>query len=109
MKKYIIVSGICIFPLFVLSIVIPLLNVDSLLKTAKINETWYYASLVFMFVSLSIIVATLLQLIPYANKIDRLEQAEMNVHQKELELKVLINQYKNLIVENFKNNDAHEK
>jgi len=97
MKKYLIASSICIFPLFVISIAIPVVNFAILMKESRINETVFWWSIIILCVCLSVILTTILLMLKYGNVIDDLDRERQRLYDKDKDLSVLINKYNQLL------------
>lgn len=96
MKKLIIGSAICVFPVFILGIVNPvatLLNNDGKL----LNTTIFFVYIGILSVCLSVILTTVLLLQKYASKIDHLDEEERSIYEQKRQLNTLISKYNDLI------------
>ena len=98
MKKYIIASIISIFPVFILGLCLPIATIiDS--KSGIFNETFFWICAIILSIGISILLSTMLMLVRYTNVIDRIDEVEYAVYQKEQKLNRLISKYNKMILE----------
>lgn len=98
MKKLIIASAVCIFPLFLLGIVNPIVTlIGNDGKIKNFNLFLVYVGI--CAVCLAVITTTVLLLQKYASKIDHLDEEERRIYQKERQLETLISRYNSMIAE----------
>lgn len=96
MKKLIIASAICVFPVFLLGIVNPVVTL--LNNEGKLfNTTIFFVYMGVLGICLSVIMTTVLLLQKYASKIDRLDEEEAKIYEQKKKLNTLISKYNDLI------------
>jgi heme/copper-type cytochrome/quinol oxidase subunit 2 len=96
MKKYIIASAICIFPIILLGIVIPIVTFfDS--GEHNYNETVFWIYMSIYTVCLTVISSTIFSIQKYASKINDLDNEEKKLFEKNEKLDALISKYNDLI------------
>jgi len=98
MKKYIIASIISIFPVFILGLCLPIATVLNS-KKGDYNEPFFWVCALILSIGISILLATMLMLVRYANTIDKLDDAELLAYEKKQELEKLIGKYNSMILQ----------
>lgn len=96
MKKLIIASAICVFPVFLLGICLPLITLMSADKK-NFNETVFWIYIFILAICLAVILTTVLVLQKYASKIDSLDKEEIEIYEQKKKLNTLISKYNDLI------------
>lgn len=96
MKKLIYASAICVFPVFLLGIVLPLITLMSADKK-NFNETVFWIYIFVLAICLAVIMTTVLLLQKYASKIDKLDEEEIKIYDEKKKLNALISKYNDLI------------
>lgn len=96
MKKWIIASCVCCFPLILFGIVNPILSWSDKNKVIEGNYT-YLVYILIIAVCLGVVMTTIVLISRYTGKIDHLDKAEKFYMNKAEEADRLINHYNELI------------